>query len=169
MEYATKTPAAKKPDIFAGLIRILREQNEALEKLRQNLRQQYRNLLDANLKDFVATLEQQQALIWEVEQWDSLRADLLERNFPGESPLTLTELAAKAPPGYRDRLEDLKRQFGEKIADVRRLRETNLTLIRKSLETVDLQIQGVEALLRIGYDEKGKSDRPELSAINRRV
>jgi len=151
------------------LLVLLEEQNAVLSRLKKNLRAQYETLLHGRMKNFLPLLEEQQALLWEVEKLEELREQLVREFVPGKPDITLSELTAMVPVETAEKLRQLQSDFVAQVRAIRRLRERNQHLIRKSLELIQSQIREIQQLVRTGYDERGNSEQPEAFTINRRI
>ncbi len=165
-----KTLGRQEPEkFFQRLLNTLQEQNSALLRLKANLQAQYELLLSGRMKNFLPLLEEQQALLWEVEGCEEVRKHLVAEQGPGQADLTLNELTALAPAGVAEDLRRLQKELQDRVFDIQQFRERNRHLIQKSLELIHREIAAIEQLVRIGYDESGKAEQPKASTINRRI
>jgi|GEM_PF-3057587 flagellar biosynthesis/type III secretory pathway chaperone len=155
---------------YSQLCRLVEEENQALYRLEENLKQQYSCLMQNDFPRFLQVLEEQRALVWEMSQKEQLRMESLKKYLPNPEEHSLSQIITWAPEEYRDPLMRLKREFEQRMNEIRVMQERNRILIQKSLELVQKQIHAIRTLIQDdAYDENGELKSNDISIINTQV
>lgn len=156
-------------EFYQTLTRVIREENDSLIGLEENLDQQYNVLIEQKLPEFLQVLKEQRNLLVQSFRDERLRNGTIQSFIPDMKNQSLHELIDSSPETHKETLSELKIQFDKQVDRITRKRDRNKSLIQKSLDVLQSQIQHLRSLHQSGYDASGNHESKDFSVINRQV
>jgi hypothetical protein len=155
--------------LFLTLLEILKAENKSLKLLSANLKKQYDVLLKQQLANFFDVLEEQRALVWEMQQKEKMRQEELQKYLPEMENISLNEVIKIAPENYKAELEVEKNKFDLHVNDIENMKSCNQILIQKSLEMIQQHMSHFRGFEQKGYDATGKINKNDINIISKQV
>ena len=162
-------PASLPEEFYSTLVQIITSENDSLQKLLNNLDNQYNVLINQKLTDFIQIMKHQRKLITETQQNENQKYEKLNHFLPGSTDFSMQDLILGSPLKYRNRLLELKGNFDSNIEKIETKKNRNKHLIQKSLDMIQSQIKYLRDLTHPGYDANGHREGKDLSYINKQV
>lgn len=156
-------------ELFLTLKEIIKAENKSLKLLYENLNRQYEVLLNQKLTNFFEVLEEQRALVWEMQQKETIRQEELQKYLPDLEKISLKEIIHFSPEKYKQELEDQKYEFDLHVEKIETMKNRNQILIQKSLELIQQQLTHFRFFDQKSYDANGKIDKREVNLICKQV
>lgn len=121
-------------------------------------------LVDNDLAGLEAVVKAEQTLLWKLGRVEErrYRQQLLLAEATAPGTVRLSELVRAAPGPLRQRLAALQEHYGQSVAELGRLNETNRRLIEQALSFVDFTLELIAAARGSGqtYTPAGKRKQP---------
>jgi hypothetical protein len=155
--------------LFSTLLEIVKAENKSLNLLSVNLKQQYDVLLNQQLANFFDVIEEQRALVWEMQQKEKMRQEELQKYLPDMENISLSEMIRIAPENYKAELEIQKNEFDLLVKDIENKKSRNQVLIQKSLELIQQHMSHFRKYEQKGYDATGKINKNDVNLISKQV
>ena len=155
--------------LFSTLLEIVKAENKSLKLLLENLKKQYDVLLNQQLTNFFNVLEEQRALVWEMQQKEKMRQEELQKYLPDLENISLTEIIKITPDNYKTELEVEKNKFDLQVNDIENMKSCNQILIQKSLEMIQQHMSHFRGFEQKGYDATGKINKNDINLISKQV
>ncbi len=156
---------------FEAFLECLREETDVLENLLKNFELQREALIKNDLQGFVKNLEEQQILVWETDNREKLRKELIAKIYPEQPPdeVSFNEILAAAPASLKPALEEERRLMRNLVNKINLYRDTNRRLINKSLEILNYRIKLLTQWSERFYNQNGETEKQVPKLIDRQV
>lgn len=154
---------------FSTLVDIVKAENRSLKLLSVNLKKQYDVLLNQQLSNFYEVLEEQRALVWEMQQKEKIRQEELEKYLPDIENISLKKIIQNAPKKYKSKLEINKKEFDLLIEEIENMKSRNQLLIQKSLELIQQHMSQFRGFEQKSYDASGKINKNSINLLSKQV
>ena len=166
-----RKPKNREARPFEEFLDCLREETDVLENLLKNFELQREALIKNDLQGFVKNLEEQQILVWEADNREKKRKQLIAKIPPERSTdeISFTEILAIAPAGLKPALEEERNLMRDLVSKINLYRDTNRRLINKSLEILNYRIKLLTQWSERFYNQNGETEKHLPKLIDKQV
>jgi len=150
-------------ETLGGLIVLLEQEADFYEDLLSLSKEEQKAVVEGNVDELNKKVKEKERLILEINRLEKTRLPLFETlssHFKvSVGDLTLSKLSGLVPEKYSSQLKGLQEKITEKMSLLKAVNESNLNLIKGSLDYIDFSLNLLTSQPESGpvYKEDGKT------------